>query len=271
MKLKFIVALIAVALAAFPMQPIFAAQEEGTAATISQTETRSKGAENLVISMTKYMNSLPELYVCGEINYDTVYKENNKIQYAAVFDYYVKRPGQFQFNANGDIQNKQVVFDGKTVTVYDANKNVYGMIEAPSTIDGTLDLALNEYGISLPILDLARSEFGENIIKNVKKSAYVGLSDVGGIACHHVALAKENLSIQLWIEVGEKPVPRKVLITSKNNPAMPNWSYVITDWTSTPKLYDGWTTFVPKPGMKKIDFLKTADRPASVAIYGKES
>lgn len=271
MKIKIIVGLIAMALAAFPMQSALAAQEEGAKnSVVLQTETRSKVAENLIVSMTTYMKSLPQFYVCGEINYDVVYKENNKIQYSGIFDYYVERPGQFQFNAKGDIQNKQVIFDGKAVTVYDANKNVYGTIATPSTIDGTLDLALNEYGISLPILDLARNKFGDNIIKDTKKSAYVGLSDVGGIACNHVALAKENINIQLWIEASETPIPRKVLITSKSNPAMPNWSCVITDWTSSPKLYDGWTTFVPKTGMKKIEFIKASDRPASVKSYGTE-
>jgi len=271
MKRKIIVALIALAVVAFPTQSLFAAQEMSNEPAISQVETRSAGAENLVISMTTYMKSLPQFYVCGEINYDVVYKENNKIQYSGVFDYYVKRPGQFQFNAKGDIQNTQVIFDGQSVTVYDANKAVYGIIETPSTIDGTLDLALSEYGIRLPVLDLARSSFGDNILKDVKKSAYVGLSDVGGITCHHVALAKENLTIQLWIEAGETPIPRKVLITSKSNPAMPSWSCVISDWTPTPKLYDGWTTFVPKAGMKKIEFLKSSDRPASVINYGKEN
>jgi len=271
MKLKIIAGLIAMAFMVLTVQPVLAAQEENQTPIVFLKEERATNPESLVRFMTDYIRSLPQFYICGEISYDKVYKENNKIQYSAEFDFYVKRPSQFQFNVNGDLQNKQVLYDGKSVTVYDANKSVYGVIEAYSTIDATLDKAEKEYGIRLPVLDLARSEFGANILTDVTKSAYVGLSNVGGIPCRHVAFAKEGLNIQLWIEDGPTPFPRKIVLTSKSDPAMPSWTCVITDWSLSPKLPDGWTTFVPKAGMKKIDFLKPDDQAASTSKYGKES
>lgn len=271
MKLKNIVGLIAIACLVLTVQPVMASPEGDKTSTVFLKEEKATDPEALVQFMTDYIRSLPQFYICGEISYDKVYKDNNKIQYLAEFDFYVKRPNQFQFNANGDIQNKQVLYDGKTLTVYDANKAVYGVIETSSTIDETLNMAEKEYGIRLPVLDLARSEFGENILKDVTKSAYVGLSNVGGVPCRHVAFAKNELAIQLWIEDGPNPFPRKIVLNSKSNPAMPSWTCVVTDWSLSPKLPDGWTTFVPKDGMKKIEFLKPDDPAASTSSYGKES
>lgn len=228
-----------------------------------QTVWAAPDPEALIQSMTTYMKSLPQFYVAGQANYDQVYQNNNKIQYAVDFDYYVKRPGEFQLNLEGDVLHKQLLFNGKSLTIYDEDKAAYAVMETPSTIDEALDKALKEYGLSLALLDVARSNFGANILKDVQKSAYVGKSNVGNIVCHHVAFAKETMNLQLWIEEGDKPFLRKFLVTFKNNPAMPTWSAEISDWNLSPVLPDGWTAFVPKPGMKKIEFLKPSEKPTS--------
>ena len=228
-----------------------------------QTASAAPEPGALIQSMTTYMKSLPQFYVAGQANYDQVYLNNNKIQYAVNFDYYVKRPGEFQLNLEGDVQHKQILFNGKSLTIYDEDKAVYAIMDTPATIDEALDKALKEYGMSLALLDVARSNFGANILKDVQKSAYVGKSYVGNLLCHHVAFAKEKLNLQLWIEAGDKPFLRKFLVTFKDNPAMPTWSAEITDWNLSPVLPEGWTTFVPKPGMRKIEFVKPSNQPAS--------
>ena len=217
--------------------------------------------EELVLSMTKFMNSLPQFYVSGTANYDKVYQDNDKIQYSVDFDFYVKRPGEFQMDLEGQNQNKQILFNGKNLTIYDEDKAVYAVIETPPTIDAALDKAAKEYGLSLALLDVARSDFAATVLDDVIKSVYVGMANVGDIPCHSVAFAKKDRNVQLWIEDGDNPFLRKVVITFKNNPAMPTWIVEISDWNLSPELPDGWSTFVVKPGMKKIEFLKTADKP----------
>jgi hypothetical protein len=78
-----------------------------------------------------------------------------------------------------------------------------------------------------------------------------------------VAFVKETMNLQLWIEASGQPFLRKFLVTFKNDPAMPSWSAQISDWNLSPVLPEGWTTFVPKPWMKKIEFLKPSTLPAS--------
>lgn len=266
MKQKFIIGLFAIVCLSQVFQPVWAASDQALIVkplSASSTTLSQPDPERLIRSMTAYMKALPQFYVSGEAYYDKVYQDNNKIQYSFDFDYYVKRPGEFQFNFEGDLHNKQILFNGKSITIYDEDKAVYAVMETPPTIDGALDKAAAEYGLSLAILDVARSDFGDNILKDVSKSAYVGLSNVGGILCHHVAFVKEAFNLQLWIETGDRPFIRKFVVTFKNNPAMPNWSAEITDWTLSPVLPNGWTTFVPKPGMKKIEFMKPSNQAAA--------
>jgi hypothetical protein len=258
MKPKTMVGLLALVCFSLLFQPAWAAPE---AAAAKPAETVSAPApEAVVLSMTKFMNSLPQFYVSGEANYDKVYQDNDKIQFSFDFDYYVKRPGEFQLNIEGDMQNKQFLFNGKTFTIYDEDKAVYAVMDTPPTIEGALDTAANEYGLTFAILNVARADFGETLLQDVVKAVYVGKSKVGDISCHHVAIKKNDRNVQLWIEEGEKPFLRKVVITSKTNPAMPSWQVEITDWNLSPVLPEGWTTFVAKPGMKQIPFVKTSDR-----------
>ena len=221
--------------------------------------------EKLVYSMTTYMKSLSQFYISGTASYDKVYQDNDKIQYLMDFDYYVKRPGEFQLNLDGDLQNKQILFNGKSLTIYDEDKAAYATVETPPTIDAALDMAEKEYGLSLALLDVARSDFADALLQDVVKSAYVGKSSVGDIPCHSVAFAKKDRNVQLWIEDGERPFLRKVVITFKSNPAMPSWIVEISDWNLAPVLPEGWSTFVAKPGMKKISFLKPSEKSAAAA------
>ena len=74
--------------------------------------------EELVQSMTKFMNSLPRFYISGTANYDKIYQDNDKIQYSFEFDYYVKRPGEFQINLDGDLQKKHEISSEKGSSSY---------------------------------------------------------------------------------------------------------------------------------------------------------
>jgi len=269
MRHKIIVSLLFSALFCLMAQTALAAPDQEATPAPFKFSIQSESAtspESIVDSMTKFMKALPQFYATGQVSYDKVFQDNNKILYSFDFDYYVKRPGSFQLNLDGDEQNKQILFNGKTLTVYDADKAMYAVIESPSTltIDEVLDKA-KEYRLTLAILDVGRSNFGDNLLKNVVKSAYVGLSNVGDIFCHHVAFAKNDISYQLWIEEGDKPFLRKFTVTLKTNPAMPTWTAEITDWNLAPVLPEGWTEFVPKAGMQKIEFLKPSTQPVSAA------
>ena len=268
MRHKIIASLLFSALFCLMAQTVSAApdQEATKPFKFSIQKETAASPEAIVNSMTTFMKALPQFYVAGQVSYDKVYQDNNKILYAFDFDYYVKRPGSFQLNLDGDEQNKQILFNGKTLTIYDADKAMYAVIESPSTltIDEVLDKA-KEHKLMLALLDVGRSNFGDNLLKDVVKSAYVGLSSVGDISCHHVAFTKQDISYQLWIEEGDKPFLRKFTVTLKTNPAMPSWTAEITDWNLAPVLPEGWTEFVPKAGMKKIEFLKPSNQPVSVA------
>ena len=97
-------------------------------------------------------------------------------------------------------------------TLYDKDENVYGTLEVPPNIESALEKASKEFGVRVALTDLASPQLCELIRKKVKHSLYVGLHKVRGVPCHHLAFDGDEVQLQLWIDTGDKPLPRKVVM-----------------------------------------------------------
>ena len=87
---------------------------------------------------------------------------------------------------------------------------------------------------------------------------YVGLGYVGEEKCHHLAFVRENIDWQLWVSTGEKPSPRKMVITYKEMPGEPQYTLQLLKAENAEQIPE--TTFactIPKDA-KKIAFQPAA-------------
>ncbi|MBM4287230.1 MAG: DUF2092 domain-containing protein [Deltaproteobacteria bacterium] len=205
--------------------------------------------------MCDYLKSLEEFSFKGEVTDDHTYSAGNKLQFAFGLEGYVKRPDKIRFTATGDLQNKEVFYDGQTFTIYDTAKKVYATAAMPPTIDEALAKLNSDYDISLIPAQLAKTTLFEEITEGVKDQVYVGKGTVFGVKCQHVALDKGKAVVQLWVEDSDKPVLRKVVVTYKDVDFSPQWTMYLTEWNVSPQLADNRFTFSPPEGAEKIDFM----------------
>jgi hypothetical protein len=170
-----------------------------------------------------------------------------------------------RINAAGDLENKQFVYNGKTITLYDKTQNIYAVMGAPASIDAAMEKANKEYGLRVSLIDLAESSTCALMTKGVKHALYVGEGVVRGIKCHHLAFDKKDIQWQIWIETGEKPFPRKLIITQKKLLGSPQWTAYFTEWNFSPKLADNLFAFTPPPGATKTKFVSLKEMAAQQA------
>ncbi len=213
-------------------------------------------AKRILSDMSKYLASAEEFTFSSDVVYDSLLWNGQKIQFGGVADVAVRRPDRLHVEYRGDERETQVVFDGQKFTILNILANVYTSTEGPSEIDTAIDHMIDDYGVSVPIADLVYSDPYATFMENVESGFFIGRHKVSGIACDHLAFAQETIDWQIWIEAGPRPVPRKLLITYKDQPGSPQYVATFSDWNFQPRLSDHYFKFRPPDGADEIEFLR---------------
>ncbi len=132
---------------------------------------------------------------------------------------------------------------------------MYAVTEMPATIDETLEVASERYGVTVPLADLLYSDLYSTLITKAQTGQYLGLHRAGEHTCHHLAFAQDAVDWEIWIEAGEKPLPRKVVINYKQQPATPRYVATLHRWDVAPKFATGFFDLKPSVHDKKIEML----------------
>jgi len=231
------------------------AEKAVTPPSQAQAVTPEPDPLQILQKMCDFLKAQQQFTYKAEVADDQVYQGGKKLQYGIDMETFVHRPDRLRVNAEGDLVDKQFFFDGKTITLYDKDDNVYGTLEVPPNIESALEKASKEFGVRVALTDLASPQLCDHIRKKVKHSLYVGLHKVRGIPCHHVAFDGDEVQLQVWIDAGDQPLPRKVVLNHKNLPGSPQWTAYLSNWNFSPQLNDNLFAFSPPQGAEKIKFI----------------
>ena len=213
-------------------------------------------AEKLLKRMSDYLASRQQFTAKAESTLEVVLTSGQKLQYDSPATLMVSRPNKLRAHRKGDIANQEFFYDGKTLTLYNPRENLYATTAAPPTIDETLDFAREKLDIIAPAAELLYKNAAERMLKESSSGFVVGQSVVGGVKCTHLAFRGAEVDWQIWIEDGDKPLPRKFILTSKKVAGEPQFTVLIRNWDVAPKLTNQEFSFTPPKGAKKIEFLQ---------------
>jgi hypothetical protein len=172
----------------------------------------------------------------AEINFDSVLPSGVKLQYAGEMDAAIKRPNRLSISYKSDLGAKASWYDGETVTILDPTHKVYASIPAPDSIDAMFTQVTDERKLSIPLEGFDLNNPCRRAYRDIQRGKYVGVNDVSGVDCDHLAFIQQDADWQLWIDHRKKPLPRKIVITYKNRPAQPQWTAVFSKWHFNRKL-----------------------------------
>jgi hypothetical protein len=144
----------------------------------------------------------------------------------------------------------EAIFDGKQLSVFGKDANAYAQSDVPGTLDQLINKLQSE-SLALPGADLLLSNVFDELTKDVVTAKHIGTGVINGVECEHLAFRNRDIDWQLWIRVGEKPIPCKYVITSKTLTGAPQYSLTVTSWDS--KAEGEAFTFIPPANAKKVD------------------
>lgn len=222
-------------------------------------------AEQSLRRMSDFLKSQSRFSFHIDATYEAV-ERGQKVQFSAVTTVLVQRPDRLQVDAEGDTLKRRFWYDGKTMTVLDAEKNNYAATEMAGDLDSMLDRIRRQYGLSLPAADFVVSDPYQALTANATDGFYVGRHNVQGVPCDHLAFRQPDIDWQIWIEAGDQPAPRKLVITYRQARQSPQYTGLYSQWNFAPEIAANAFTFTPPEGAVKIDFLPSrptaAKKPA---------
>ena len=205
-------------------------------------------------AMSAYLAKQKTYTLHAEVEFDQVLPGGPKVRLSGALDMAVARPGSIHADYRDDVMDRLIWFENGRLTIVDPIGNTYAQITGPKDIDGMVAKLEKENGATLPLGELAESDPYAVLTRGVESAHYVGVHNVEGIFCHHVVLQRKDFEIEVFVEVGDKPVPRKLVFEYLNQPGSPQYTASITEWSFKAPKTDLFVPKLPK-GAGKVDFL----------------
>ncbi len=208
-------------------------------------------AVDALARMSAYLHSIPAFQITLQTQRDDVDVYGQLITLSGWGTYKVRRPDAFFIDLALPSMAGQYVYDGKTMTVYDARSGAYATYHAPSTIRATLDLAEKHYGATLPLDDLFNWSNGDDEAKGLTAAHYIGKAQVAGQTANQYAFRQPGTDWQIWIADGDKPAPLRIVIVDSDDPGRPQFRADLT-WDMAPTFTPQVFAFAPPPNSHPV-------------------
>jgi hypothetical protein len=218
-------------------------------------------ADEIFRRMSAYLGASRQIQFEAQDMNDEILDTGQKIQFSSVRRIAVRRPDKLYARILGDTMDERVLYDGKMMTILDQRAKVYGTLAVPDNVEEMLDYVAGYFGVAMPLADLVFTDVYGAVIDQVRQGRYVGLHTVQGVKCHHLAFRQADLDWQIWIADGDKPVPRKLVITYKSAPGQPQYIALLGKWDLSTPLADSVFELEMPEGAKKIDLKPASERP----------
>ena len=204
--------------------------------------------------MQAFLQTLKSYSIHADTTTDEVLLSGPKVQFGGTLDVIVRLPDRLLLTKTRDDKDTQEFFyDGSTLSVWIEDGDLWASALVAPTVGEMVKQVRAKYDLSFPLDDLIRGASRGELLKDVTAGIVIGTGFVGGTLCDHLGFHEEGIDAQLWIEQGDRPLPRKFVITTLGEPSQPQHSEVLT-WDLSPKIDEAMFTFNPSANAKKIVF-----------------
>jgi len=208
-----------------------------------------QSAKDIVNKAYQYVGSMDQ-YTFDAVVTDEEAKDGEIIKtYRQDVSVKVDRPGKLRVDTKGDIKNRSSYLNDGLFTMIDHGHGYYGQLKTPKTIDGTLDLIFEKYGIKAPLATLLYSDMHKRVKFN--RSKYFGTMDVAGVECDYVAFKSRVREVHVWITTGDQPLVKTFSVIDTGTKGNPRRNTSLT-WNTDPKISDSDFVFTPPKGASKV-------------------
>jgi hypothetical protein len=215
------------------------------AAAGSLAQAQARDAKAVLKAMSDYVGSQKTIELTFDSDIEVITPQLEKIQFTNSGQALLSRPDRLRAHRVGGYADVALFFDGKTASIFGKHVNAYAQFAAPGSVDQLFEALRAGHGVALPFADLLLTNSYDTLAAGIMEAKHIGRGVIAGRECEHLAFRNFDTDWQLWVEVGDKPIPRKMVITSKTLNSAPQYTVRVTNWNTDVKLAPDAFVFVP--------------------------
>jgi hypothetical protein len=254
---KLVLSLLAMSLAA----PGIYAQTAQTAPAGSAQQVANPvdpGSIQALKDMGAHLQTLKRFQVSTELTGERVLADGQKLQHTATADMDVERPNRIRARMWSARSEREIIYDGKTVTLFMPAQKAYSTVAFTEDLGGLVQKLEERYGVEIPLSDLFLWGTPAAPVDKIDSAMNAGQDFIGKDICDHYAFRQGKFDWQIWITTGSKPLPRKLVITNRSDEERPQ-SVSLIEWNLKPTFKDSVFRFTPPKGATAVE-LRTLDQ-----------
>jgi hypothetical protein len=202
--------------------------------------------------MADYVSGQKTIELAFDSDIEVITPQLEKIQFTNSGEALLSRPDKLRAHRVGGYADVALYYDGKTASVFGKHINGYAQFDAPGNVDQLLEALRAGHGIALPGADLLLSNSYDVLVAGVREAKHIGRGVIDGRECEHLGFRNFDTDWQLWVEVGNSPIPRKLVITSKILNNAPQYTLRIKSWKTGFEPARDAFAFIPPAGAQKL-------------------
>jgi hypothetical protein len=221
------------------------------------SQLRDEKAVTVLKAMSNALAGIERFSVSGKGSVDTRLPAGLIVTNPIEVDMNVQRPGSLHIRRFNGADTQDLYVNKGEMTLFQSGSGFYASTEVPEGIEEAMGFALEELEIEAPLMDLLHHNVFEHLAGSSDPILYLAEnSPIDGVDCHHIVIRNAEVDVQLWIENGQEPLPRQLILTAKWEGGSPRF-VARMDWNLEPEYTEGTFEFVAPEGVSRIQFIGT--------------
>ncbi len=209
--------------------------------------------------MTEFISGASAFTIVANMGHQVLQKDGQTLEFGSKITATLRRPSQANVrfdNRNGD--KATIILDSETISLFSTigNAHVYDTARQPGDIDASFVFLAEHLGTTDQLNHFFSIDLTESMKSMVKSGYYVGEATIAGILCDNLALSNEDEDVQLWVAKGDKPVPRRIVVTYKNLEGQPQFWAQFEEWNFSPNFSETIFSYSPPAHADRISFFR---------------
>lgn len=174
----------------------------------------------------------------------------------------IRRPGRLAALVGSDNGSYRLWYDGEAATLFSLTANAFARVAIPGNdIEAFLEALEEQLGVEIPLRDLLAPDPYAALIAAPTSGAHVGRTVVNGALCDQYALRNGEVDWQIWIAVGARPLPCRMVVIDRTAPTAPRTILEFADWNLSPRLANQAFDFVAPADARQVAWIARSAQP----------